>query len=394
MAGAPRYHPVVVVDIAGYGGRDHVAQLTARKVLRQVMGAAFRAAALPWARRLWEDRGDGMLIVLPSDVSLLPLVSEMPRRLAGLLRKHNADAHPEHRIAVRLAVHAGSIHRDGSSYVGDAVNLAARVVDADPLREALREADSDVVIAISDLVYRETALHDYPEIDRPGYRQLVVQVKETRASVWIHLPEPLLSPPPSRFRRMWPRHILIAVAVMAVLAGAGAVFWSVRARSAAPDPDAMSYAAPSAPMTLRALHSGKCVTTQPGTDFVLQNPCIGPDQPYRQWRLQQALGRYRVQNNVFRLVNAGSGKCLTAVGKSTGEAVETHPRTCAGAAGSGQLWIVQKEQFTDGVPTGHLKNVDSGQCLDVNYNSADDGTFVILFFCAADHRNQYFLFRP
>ena len=67
------HRTIVAVDVAGFGDRrrSNRNQLAVRDGLYRAMCEAFRDAEIPWVDGDYEDRGDGMFILLGSEVPKL-----------------------------------------------------------------------------------------------------------------------------------------------------------------------------------------------------------------------------------------------------------------------------------------------------------------------------------
>jgi hypothetical protein len=88
-----------------------------------------------------------------------------------------------------VAVHAGEVHRDPHGWVGADLVTTCRLVDGEPLYEELRHpAQPDVVVAVSDLIYKAVVRHHYRGIDPAEYTPVHVRVKETDTLAWLHTP--------------------------------------------------------------------------------------------------------------------------------------------------------------------------------------------------------------
>jgi hypothetical protein len=73
-----------------------------------------------------EDRGDGVLILVASEVPRSLLAERIPEGLAEALAEHNRAHGPSAWIRLRLAVHVGEVYQDEHGVVGTAVNLHQR----------------------------------------------------------------------------------------------------------------------------------------------------------------------------------------------------------------------------------------------------------------------------
>jgi class 3 adenylate cyclase len=135
----PVHRTILVVDVQGFGDRRRTNphQLAVRDGLYQALKQAFRAAAIPWEGCQPEDRGDGVLFLAPAEVPKSGFAEVLPEALAEGLRAHNDGHRAEEQIRLRMALHAGEVSYDDHGVTGAAINLAFRLVDAGPLKEAL-----------------------------------------------------------------------------------------------------------------------------------------------------------------------------------------------------------------------------------------------------------------
>lgn len=182
------HRTVLVVDVVEFGDnrRTNAHQLVVRRGLYDILCRALGDADVPWSECDHEDRGDGVLVLIPPTVPKSALVESLPHRLLEALHRHNDDHRPEERIRLRMAVHAGEIHYDDHGVAGRAVNLAFRLVDAPVLREALAGSPGLLAIIASSWFFEEVIGHS-PAADPTAYHRVRVQVKETDVFAWIRL---------------------------------------------------------------------------------------------------------------------------------------------------------------------------------------------------------------
>ena len=148
----PEHRTIVVVDIAGFGRRTDREQLLARSVLAHVMRRAFRIGGIRWTRLWISDRGDGMIVLVPPDLSKVAVLEAVLPALRHLVGRHNGCS--TNRIRLRVAVHAGEVQRDARGWVGTDLNLACRLVDDHALYRALLDDQrKDVAVLISEPVH-------------------------------------------------------------------------------------------------------------------------------------------------------------------------------------------------------------------------------------------------
>ena len=142
------HRTIVVIDVVGFGEqcRTNAHQVTVRDGMYQVMGEAFDRVGISWDDCDCEDRGDGLLILVPAEVPKGLLVESLPFALVTALRGHNGTHLGPEQIRLRMALHAGEVRYDQHGVTGMAVNLAFRLLEAAPLKQAL--ASSRGVLAV------------------------------------------------------------------------------------------------------------------------------------------------------------------------------------------------------------------------------------------------------
>ncbi len=185
----PEHRSIVVVDVAGSSRWDDLTQLDARVRLDAAVRAAFRAARVPRHGLVVQDRGDGMLVLVPATVSKAVLLDPVVPHLDAALRRHNGSVGPDRRIRVRVAVHAGEVLHGPCGWIGADLNLACRLVDSPPLYRALARAPhADVAVVVSETIHRAVVRHRHRGVDPAAYRPVDVVLKEVRTRAWTHVP--------------------------------------------------------------------------------------------------------------------------------------------------------------------------------------------------------------
>ena len=184
------HRTIVCVDVEKFADprRTRPHQLAVRRGLYSSLRDAFGRSRVPWENCYKEDRGDGMLVLVPSEVPKELLVTGVPRELAKALAAHNQAQPSEARIRLRLAVHAGEIHLDAHGVTGGAVNSAFRMLEAQALKNALNGSAGVLALAASPWFFEEVIRHT-PASAPESYRQTRISVKETRDTAWICLPD-------------------------------------------------------------------------------------------------------------------------------------------------------------------------------------------------------------
>jgi class 3 adenylate cyclase len=122
------HRTIVIVDVEGFGDpqRTNRHQVAVRAGLYRAMHDAFANAGIPWDKCDHEDRGDGILILVPAEVPKSLLVASLPPALVGALQRHNGMQAGQRRIRLRMALHAGEVNYDDYGVTGTSINLAFR----------------------------------------------------------------------------------------------------------------------------------------------------------------------------------------------------------------------------------------------------------------------------
>lgn len=181
---------VFTVDIAGFGDlrRPDPVRMRMRAAMYESVSGAFDASGVPWREVLHEDRGDGVLVIVPAGFSEAALIDPLLAVLLDGLAAYNRAAEEIARVRLRAALHAGHVYRDGNGLVGEAVNHTFRLLEASDLKKALEVPGTDLAFITSDALYGEVVRHGPGGIDPRTFHPVDVAEKETRARAWIHLP--------------------------------------------------------------------------------------------------------------------------------------------------------------------------------------------------------------
>jgi len=184
----PVHRAVLFVDVEGFGDRrrTHPHQVAVRRGVYGALTRAFARAGVRLEDCYHEDRGDGVLVLVPSEVPKNLLVTDVPPELAAALAEHNEAHEIPARIRLRLAVHAGEIQHDDHGVAGTAITVACRLLEAEPVKRALAGSGGVLALIASDWFFAEVIRHTSA---RDDYRRVRVSVKGTRDAAWICLPD-------------------------------------------------------------------------------------------------------------------------------------------------------------------------------------------------------------
>lgn len=179
------------VDVEKSSGRGSVAQLHFRSAMFDILRAAFDDSGINWNATVRRDLGDGVLAILPVRTPRPAVLYPLVHRLAVRLRDHNRMAGAATTMRLRMAVHMGDVVLDDRGPAGWSLELLARLLDAPALRDALVTTPPTTTVAtlISSTTYDQIVRHGYPGVDPDTFRRVAVEVKETTAEAWLHLPD-------------------------------------------------------------------------------------------------------------------------------------------------------------------------------------------------------------
>ena len=182
------HRTVVVVDVERFGDkrRTNAHQVAIRAGLYRVMRQAFGRAGISWDGCGHEDRGDGVLVLVPAEVPKGLLAESLPSALVAALRAHNGTHPGLERIRLRMALHAGEVQYDEHGVTAASVNLAFRLVEAGALKTALTRSPGVLAVIVSSWFFDEVVRHSDTAA---AYRHIKVAVKETTTIGWICLPD-------------------------------------------------------------------------------------------------------------------------------------------------------------------------------------------------------------
>jgi class 3 adenylate cyclase len=190
MAEDATYFSIMVLDVEGFSKRANPPKGALRADMYEVARAAAADAALPWDEFATNDTGDGALVVIPPTVPAARVAGPMLKALSDRLAERTRGAGAANPLRLRVALHHGLVHRDGHGWFGDAVDFTFRLVEAQPLRDALTAAEgADVVFIVSDEVYGGVIRHGYRLIDPAAYAPVRFDAKQLKGiKAWVNVP--------------------------------------------------------------------------------------------------------------------------------------------------------------------------------------------------------------
>jgi hypothetical protein len=187
---------VILTDVADYGARSRTD--SDRLLIREALFSMTQRAMQGFPRAQTEDRGDSFLTVIPPDASTARVLDQLAKELPGAVERHNSTHGESARFKLRLAVNVGPVVSHMGGVSGEAIIVAARLVEAPSFKRALTESKASLGVIVSPFVYETIIRHGSDPREVVSYFQVPVEVKETSTTAWMKLfadPEPIPAVP-------------------------------------------------------------------------------------------------------------------------------------------------------------------------------------------------------
>jgi hypothetical protein len=169
---------LVAIDVEGFSKLHTAQQATVQSHLERSMAHAAVKAGLDRERWYRQPRGDGELAVLPAGVNGLSLVADYPRKLASAVAAFNQAGRGGPRMRLRLAIHHGAVAPGWFGPVGGATVEISRLVDAETVRQHLRQhPEADVALIVSATVYKEVIQSRLRGLNPEHFRRMAMRAK-------------------------------------------------------------------------------------------------------------------------------------------------------------------------------------------------------------------------
>lgn len=182
----PVHRTMVGFDVEGSAKQTDPERVAVRQAVFRVLDEAFRDAGLERRTCDVQDRGDGLLFLVPADVPKTQLLNRLPGSLVHHLNEHNRGR--ARRLRMRAAFHAGEVIRTDRGYVGGALAPPTDLLASAQLRTVQQVADTDLVVAVTETFYR-AVVEAGPVVDEQArYRRVVVEFDGHSGPAWIHIP--------------------------------------------------------------------------------------------------------------------------------------------------------------------------------------------------------------
>ncbi|WP_051580612.1 hypothetical protein [Pseudonocardia acaciae] len=184
---------VISFDVVGSSAGDRHRQVHLDRTLDEVTKKAIdkvRDPQYPIAGAYRRTDGDSLTMVVDKNVAISWIISDFVlRELVIALGEANRRVKESYRLRVRVAIDHGETVLHEPHVAGDAVICAARLRDAPPLREAMKDrTEADLGLIVSDRIYNDVVVHGERGLMTTPFEAVQVSVKDFTDQGWIHLP--------------------------------------------------------------------------------------------------------------------------------------------------------------------------------------------------------------
>jgi hypothetical protein len=179
------------VDIEEFSAayRNDTIRVRLQASLQGLLTTTFSATGIDEAQFTMDTTGDGWLVTIAPAVGKPRILGPVVDRLAAGLRRRNRRADQAERLRLRLVLHAGDLLSDQvGGFVGDQLNFAFRLLDAQQFRVLLERASGPVVACVSDEVYRQVIAQRHEGLDPAAFEPVWFECKKARALGWVRAP--------------------------------------------------------------------------------------------------------------------------------------------------------------------------------------------------------------
>jgi CRP-like cAMP-binding protein len=182
---------VLLSDVVGFGANNRTDN--DRRLIREALFSMTDTAlqGIPGMRN--EDRGDGILTVLPPSISTAEVMNQLLKELPAAIERHNKGQRDSTRIQLRLAVNVGPVFSDTMGVSGEAIMVAGRLLEAPHFKDAVHDSATSLGIIVSPFVY-ETVIRPGSDLsEEASYIQVPVELRESSTIAWMRLISPDLA---------------------------------------------------------------------------------------------------------------------------------------------------------------------------------------------------------
>jgi hypothetical protein len=179
----------IAVDVVSYSSRGPAAAERVQHDLVRILADGRSAAGIGPDDVVPQPQGDGQFTVLPVGLDEAAAIPRLLRGIGVALAARNAVEHAD-RMRLRVALHRGLVKEADNGWVGRAAVAVHRILDSQPLRDALAEhPGADYVLGVPDVLFADVlSTGDHPP--PASFRPITVDLpnKNFLEQAWLHVP--------------------------------------------------------------------------------------------------------------------------------------------------------------------------------------------------------------
>jgi hypothetical protein len=191
MTAEPVHRTILVLDIVGFAHpkRTDPGRLRLREELYELLHQLLVVAGIDPGHVPCVDLGDGVIVLLDPQLAATRVVEVVTGRLAVSLAERNRRSPGDERLRLRLALHRGEVLIDPHGFVGGALVEASRLSNATALRDQLDVTAADLVLIVSDQMWRQLTGPDHEPLGPGGFHPVSTSTHGVTTRAWIHVPD-------------------------------------------------------------------------------------------------------------------------------------------------------------------------------------------------------------
>jgi CRP-like cAMP-binding protein len=188
---------IIYSDVVGFSSRERndADRLVIRSALFGITHLILRGIPGAWS----QDRGDGLLTVIPPSIPTADVIALLHKELPAALDRHNRTDRGATRFQLRIAIDVGPVTSDMMGVSGQAVIIAARLLEAPLFKASFVAGTAKLGVIASRFVFDAVIRHHLDPFDLAGYREVPVEVKGFTTMAWMKIFGP--PAPPAAFYR-------------------------------------------------------------------------------------------------------------------------------------------------------------------------------------------------
>jgi hypothetical protein len=171
-----RYRLGFTVDVVGYSTRTIDGQRDVQNRLTALFHQFVTIAGIAFVPENFQRNGDGFHYFIP-DSDVHTAVKHLLTTLPSLLAEDNKG---NERIRLRMATDVGTVGHGPLGFTADAVIRFSRLADSQPIRDAVKNTDTDFAALVSDTLYQDVVSR-FDDLATLPFQPVDVTVKNYQA---------------------------------------------------------------------------------------------------------------------------------------------------------------------------------------------------------------------